>query len=145
MFRNNKQQQKEFSPFEVFSFSYSTPFDIVSTKPIRKLEDLKGLRIGVMESPSVTIIQLLGGVPILLNLSDMYISLQRGMVDAVMTPLPTYRSTKVCEVAKYIIKCNVKVVGAPLVTNKDSYNNLPKDLKAIYDHLSIRGPHRSSL
>jgi len=143
LYGNNKELQKEFSKFKVFSFSDSTPFDIVSIKPIHKLEDLKGLRIGVLDSSSVNIIQLLGGVPILLNLSDLYISLQRGMVDAVMSPLPTYRSTKVCEVAKYIIKCNIKVVGAPFVVNKNSYNSLPQAIKAIYDQFSVEA--RTSL
>ena len=136
LLKNNKQLQKEYTKLKVLSFSTSTPFDIVSIKPIHVLKDLKGLRIGVLDASSVNIIQLLGGVPILLNLGDMYISLQRGMVGAVMAPLPTYRSTKICEVAKYITKCNIKVIMAPLVYNPDSYNALPADAKAAFNAVS---------
>ncbi len=137
MYENNPQLQKEFSKAPPVAFTSSTPLDLVSTKPIHNLADLKGLRVGVLDSSSVKLIQLLGGVPILLNLSDMYISLQRGMVKAVMSPIPTYRSTKVCEVGKYVIKCNLKCSITPTIINPTAHDSLPPDIKAILDKITL--------
>jgi len=138
LFTSNQQIQQEYNKMKVLGFTSSTPFDIVSIEPIRTLEDIKGKRFGVMESASVQIVQLLGGVPVLLNPTDLYVSLQRGMVDAVVAPIPTYRSIKICEVAKYIIKCDIKCCITPETASLNSYNKLPDDIKAIVSEISLK-------
>ena len=137
LYKNNSEVRKDLAGARLFSFTSSTPFDIVSTKPISKMEDFKGMRFGVIESASVKLIEMLGGVPILLALSDLYISLQRNLVDAIVAPIPAYRSLKVCEVGKYIIKCNLKCGVSPLIINQNSFNKLPADIKAVFDRYSV--------
>ncbi len=136
LYDNNPEMQEELKKIHVLSFTSSTPKDLVSIKPIRTLEDLQGKRVGVLDAASSEVIGLLGGTAITMPLADMYMGLQRGMLDAVLAPIPTYRSTKVCEVGKYITKCNVSVSAAPFFMNKKSYEKLPADIKKVIDDLS---------
>lgn len=135
MMANNADFAKEFSAVVPFSFSTSVPIDLLSKTPIKTLEDMKGKRIGVASSTSVDAIKLLGSTPILLPVSDMYMSLQRGLVDAVFLPIPTYKSTKVTEVAKYLTKCNFAVSASPTVFSKKKYDAMPADIQAELNKL----------
>ncbi len=136
LYANNPEMQEELKKIHVLSFTSSTPKDLVSIKPIRTLEDMQGKRVGVLDAASSEVITLLGGTAITMPLTDMYMGLQRGMLDAVLAPIPTYRSTKVCEVGKYITKCNVSVSAAPFFMNKKSHDKLPPDIKKVVDDLS---------
>ncbi len=136
LYDNNPELQNELQKIHVLSFASSTPKDLVSIKPIRSLEDLQGKRIGVLDAASSEVIALLGGTAITMPLADMYMGLQRGMLDAVLAPIPTYRSTKVCEVGKYITKCNVSVSAAPFFMNKKSHDKLPAEVKKVVDDIS---------
>ena len=133
--QTNPYLKKEWRVLKPFTVTTSVPQDILSKKPIRTLEDLKGLRIAAVTSPGLEQIKLLGGIPVLLQLTDMYLSLQRGMVDAVLAPIPTYKSSKVCEVAKYLTKCNLGVMSSPFGFSLKSYNRLPADLKKTWDDI----------
>ncbi|MBB3713555.1 tripartite ATP-independent transporter DctP family solute receptor [Limimaricola variabilis] len=51
-------------------------------KPIMKVEDLKGLKIRVMQSPtSIRMVEMLGGSPIAMGQDEVYTSIQQGVLD----------------------------------------------------------------
>ncbi len=73
-----------------------------SVRPINALEDIKGLRIRVQESQLMTeMVETLGAIPVPLVYSDVYSSLQRGMIDGAENNWPSYESTGHYEVAPY--------------------------------------------
>ncbi len=133
---NNAQLQKELGDVRVLAMTTSTPKDLVSIKPIRTLEDMRGKRVGVLDAMSSDVIALLGGTAITLPLADMYMGLQRGMLDAVLAPIPTYRSTKVCEVGKYITRCSISVSTSPCVMNKQVYDKFAPAVRAEVDKIA---------
>ncbi|MBO4318735.1 MAG: TRAP transporter substrate-binding protein DctP [Mailhella sp.] len=133
MATGNDAFKKEWAAVKICTITTSVPMDIVSTKPVRTLEDLKGLRIGCSSPSSIEQLKLLGASPIHMNMTDFYLSLQRGMVDAIIGPIPTYKSTKVCEVGKYIIKLSLSVSSSPFGISLKSYAKLPDDLKKVVD------------
>ncbi len=51
-------------------------------KPIKTVEDIKGLKIRVMQSPTlIEMVELLGGAPIAMGQAEVYTSIQQGVLD----------------------------------------------------------------
>lgn len=76
---------------------------ILSSKPVRSLDDMKGLKIRVpTSSMHVEAFQLMGASSISMNLGEVYTALQQGVVDALENPLSTLYNGKFQEVAKYL-------------------------------------------
>ena len=75
----------------------------LSKKPIRKVEDLKGLKIRVPNNAiQVKGFEVLGATPTPMPLGDTYTALQQGTIDGLENPLPVLYNGKFQEVAKYL-------------------------------------------
>jgi tripartite ATP-independent transporter DctP family solute receptor len=73
-----------------------------SEKPIRTLEDMKGLHIRVQESELMEdMISALGGTAVPMAYETVYSALQTGTIDGAENNWPSYESEKHYEVAKY--------------------------------------------
>ncbi len=84
-------------------FFFLGPRDIAGKRPIRSLEDLKGLRFRVPESPLyVGMARTLGSTPAPVAFPEVYTSLQTGVVEAAEGEPGTLWSTKWYEPAKFI-------------------------------------------
>jgi tripartite ATP-independent transporter DctP family solute receptor len=71
-------------------------------KPIRGLEDLKGLKIRVQQSDLfVAMIQALGAQPVAMAYGDVYNALKTGAVDGAENNWPSFISSRHYEVAKF--------------------------------------------
>jgi len=55
---------------------------LFSTKPVKTLEDWKGLLTGAISPPAAALIKELGGSPVTIMFMDMYESLQKKVIDA---------------------------------------------------------------
>jgi tripartite ATP-independent transporter DctP family solute receptor len=103
-----------------------------STKPIRNVADLAGLRIRV--SPGkirVDTFQSLGASPTPIALSELYTSLQTHVVDAQENPLLLIDQQKFYEVQKYVSMSDHIWSGYWTLFNQDVWNKIPKDVQAI--------------
>ena len=70
--------------------------------PIETPEDLKGLKIRVMPSPTaINLVRSLGGSPTPVSWGELYTSLQQGVVDGAENNLPSFYSSKHYEIAKH--------------------------------------------
>ncbi len=76
---------------------------ILTTRPIRKLSDMAGLKIRTPNSIMfISTFEALGAAPTPLPLGDVYTALQQGVVDGLENPLPVLYNGKFQEVAKYL-------------------------------------------
>lgn len=126
--------REEFKDYHILSAWSGAPYQIHSSnKELKTLDDLKGLKIGCVSSSTVPQMQALGAHGVLIPTTDMYVSLQRGQVDAVAAPYAFMVSTKVYEAAKYSLTVNLSGNGMPLVINKRVYEAMPEDLRGILD------------
>jgi TRAP-type C4-dicarboxylate transport system substrate-binding protein len=115
------------------------------TKPIRTLEDLKGMKIRTPSAAQSAQIRALGAIPVDMPANQIYNNLDRGVIDASMIPLSAALDFKLIEVVKYF------TVDAPLgrspfllAMNKRRYEKLPASLKKVIDdttglQLSLKG------
>jgi TRAP-type C4-dicarboxylate transport system substrate-binding protein len=115
----------------------SNPSLIISKKPVRKLEDMKGLTIRAPGMVGNTI-KALGGTPAPTPIMEVYDGISKGVIDGVNTPFETLKTFRFAEVAKYTTASwqvgNIYTFYVAM--NKNSYNKLPPDIKEIFDELA---------
>ncbi|GAB6273503.1 MAG: TRAP transporter substrate-binding protein [Peptococcaceae bacterium] len=101
-------------------------------KPVKKLEDLKGLKMRAHSEYCTYWLKALGASPVLISSAEVYQALQRKTIDGVISGGTSYIDRKFIEVAKYPIG-NVFTLYGPfaLVINKNAWDKLPKDIQEI--------------
>lgn len=102
-------------------------------KVIRKPEDMIGMRIRRPSAIAGDIIEATGGSPVGLPATDLYTSLQRGVIDGLSfawSPTGDFRLTELTNA-----HTNIPFYSSALLVtmNKDKYESLPDDLKKIID------------
>ena len=133
-----KFKPKEWDGVQVLWIHANNPSLIISKKPVRKLEDLKGLTI---RAPGRVgdIIKALGGTPAPTPMGEVADAISKGVIDGVMSPYETLKTFKFADVAKYVTAC--WQVGSTycfyVAMNKDAYKKLEAmpDVKAIFDRV----------
>lgn len=138
-YAKEEQAKKDFKDVKILWMWSSADFHIQTiSKPIHKLEDVKGLKLICWTQDNAELCKALGGIPINIPTQDTYLALQRGMADGLLTPIASMRSYKTSEVCKYTTMCSLMVNPMWMGMNKDAWNELPDDIKAIFEKNSGR-------
>lgn len=100
----------------------------LTTKPVKTVDDLKGLKIRV---PNNTIqvkgFEIIGATPTPMPLGDVYTALQQGTIDGLENPLPVLYNGKFQEVAKYLILDGHVKNFTTWICGTKFFNNLSKE------------------
>lgn len=113
-------------------------FNILSAKKhLKTLDDFKGLVIGVDNPSGVALIKALGGSGIVVDFTEDYSNLQKGVIDA-KTLAPQYMLVaKLYEPAKYYTVFHSLGMVYSFQINSDVYNKMPQDVQtALAEELS---------
>lgn len=105
--------------------------NLVTTKPVTKLEDLKGLKIRTTAGPFVPLLESLGAVPVVMGNSEVYDALSKKTIDGVLASWESIDGSRFYEVAPYVLTNTP--FGYSLFTiaiNKGKFDALPKDAQA---------------
>lgn len=126
--------RKEYAETKLFGAWSGAPYQLHTVKkPIHTLDDVKGLKIGAISSAIVPIVESMGAAAVSVPMSDCYLAIQRGQVDAIAAPYAFVVSTKIYEATKYSTTFNVAPSGVYMCMNQMVYDSMPADLKAILD------------
>ena len=111
----------------------------LSTKPIRTVEDLKGIKMRAPEGMVQEVFAAAGASPVNLPGSEVYTSLEKGVIDAAdYTVISTNHAQGMHEFAKYPLYPGFHSMPVIEVSmNKAIYDDLPADLKMILE-VSVR-------
>jgi len=109
---------------------------IRSNKPIRSVEDFKGLKVRMGTKPAQYAVRKLGGRPLTMATSEIYTALERGTLDGaeLATPADDYR-TGVHEITKYnaVPGWHQPMCACGFAINKKSWDALPEDLQELME------------
>lgn len=127
---------KPFSDVKILALFMSDVDNLVTRKPIKTMEDLKGLKIRTIAGPSVDMLKALGAVPVVMPMPDVYMALQKGTLDGVMADWEPIQGFRFYEVAKYVTTNTPFSYSLfTLIMNKAKFNSLPPEAKtAIEKH-----------
>jgi C4-dicarboxylate-binding protein DctP len=127
---------KKLEPKGILGLAYwDNGFSIItSNKPIRKLEDLKGVKMRIQSSKVLeATYRHIGALPQIMAFSEVYQALQTGVVDAVETTPSNSYTQKFYEVQKYLTVSDHTYIGYAVVVNKKFWEGLPADIRAALD------------
>jgi TRAP-type C4-dicarboxylate transport system substrate-binding protein len=113
---------------------------ISRAKPIRSLDDLKGMRMRAPSAAQAKQLEVMGAVPVAMPITEVYQSLERGVIDGAMLPASTITDFRLGEVGR------AWTIAGPLfgrssflvAMNKKKYDALPAAARAAIDRLSGR-------
>jgi C4-dicarboxylate-binding protein DctP len=107
------------------------PYEIVSTKPVRKLADLKGLKMG-LAGPNAIWFTKTGAVGVQDNAGTVYTGLQTGVLDASLAFASLISKGKLTEIAKNYTHLGISSMTWIGVHVSDKwYNKLPPEVQSI--------------
>lgn len=125
---------KNFSDVKILALFMSDVDNLVTRKPVKTLEDLKGLKIRTIAGASVDMLKALGAVPVVMPMPDVYMALQKGTLDGVMADWEPIQGFRFYEVAKYVTTNTPFSYSLfTLIMNKNKFNSLPADAKAAIE------------
>ncbi len=132
----NKYKPKEFADVKVLTMFTSAPANIYAKKPVRNLDDLKGLKLrasgGVLQ-----VLKTLGATPVGMPQSETPEALQKGVVLGAASSLETLMDFKYAELCRYVTIMNGPIYPFAVVMNRSKWNSLPKDVQKVMDDLAM--------
>lgn len=116
-------------------------YALMSTKPVYKVEDYKGLKLRV-HGLTATLLQKFGAAPTSIPGAEQYVALQRGTVDGTVYPVFVLDAYKLKEVIKYVVLPSmISPPTTDLFVSLKAWNSLPPDLRQTIE--SVSGDHQA--
>jgi tripartite ATP-independent transporter DctP family solute receptor len=106
-----------------------------SRRPVRKVEDIAGLKLRVIPNPiNVDWVTALGANPTPLPFPELYAALEQKAVDGQENPVATIKGARLYEVQKYLTLTNHQYNPQSVVVSKRFWDTLPEaDRKILRD------------
>jgi len=107
-----------------------------ATRAIRTVEDLKGMK---MRSPSAYMtkaLKLLGANPVGMPISKLQMSLQKKVIDGMLTPWSAIEDFKFWDLIKHLTELDMYLSPMAVVMNKKKWDSLPNSAKRAIDQAS---------
>ena len=128
---------QDFKDAKMMLFFVCEPFTLhTSKKKVQSMDDLKGLKIRSSGTVQSDMIKALGGSPVTMPITEVYTSLEKGVLDGVVTAYTAMVSFRLYDVSKYSIMAGLTATPMAVAMNKKRWNSLPDDIKATLDKLN---------
>ena len=129
-----KYDPKEFKRVKVLTLFTSAPSHIMCKKPIKTLDELKGLEIRA-SGGAAKVLELLGATPVSMPASETPEALQKGLIQGVLSSFDWLKDFNFAEHLRHETITNFVIYPFAVIMNLDSYNALPDDVKKVLDDL----------
>jgi TRAP-type C4-dicarboxylate transport system substrate-binding protein len=113
----------------VHSFLYT------AEKEVHTLEDIEGLRIRTWGGLGTSMLKALGAEPVFMPLGEVYLAMEMGVIDGLITCPALVMAFKLYEVSRYAVKIPFGCVAEGLFMNLDTWERVPDDLKPIIEEV----------
>jgi|TARA_B100001964_G_C14243072_1_gene606038 TRAP-type C4-dicarboxylate transport system substrate-binding protein len=139
----DKHLGKETGDFHVLLMHVHAGVLFMTKKPVRKMADLKGMKIRGANRTSVLLLQALGVDGIATPLGRIPPMLSKGVIDGVLLPYEIAPAVKMHELGKYFTDLSAPATRMntavfTFLMNKKSYAKLPAAMKKVIDDNSGR-------
>ena len=133
MAMHDKLLHGEFKDVKVLHINNCVMAHLWTTRKVTSLNDLKGMKIRSPGGLQTKAIEALGATPIFMPLGDVYLSMETGVIDGVVTCPALVKAFKLYEVATFAVPTSFGCVSEGLFVNQKFWNKVPEDLKPIIE------------
>ena len=102
-----------------------------SKKPLKAVDDFRGLKVRVHSVALASLVAGLGGQPLTVAFAEVYTALERGTLDAGITGTKPGFGLRWYEVSKYLVGPISMRPHVALSVNKNTWKRLPPDIQKI--------------
>ncbi len=133
LYTSESDIQKEFKDVKVL-WAYMNPaFQLhFSKKEVKSISDLKNTIISAGGATQTNLLRLLGASPEAMPMVEVFLAMQKGVVEGCFLPYAPLRSQKIADLLKYHTNANLMAVSFFVTINKTVWDKIsPEDQKAI--------------
>jgi len=128
-----KEDFEEYGVHYVGPMYWDASLFLISSKPVKSISDLKGLKISSYE-PLIKPFIDYGAVQINVPADELYLAGKTGVVDGlVWGGVTCYYLNSWHEVYPYLLDMSMGNWISPLIFSEDTWNSLPEDIQAIFE------------
>jgi TRAP-type C4-dicarboxylate transport system substrate-binding protein len=136
----NKLHNDKAKAFYLGRLGSGSLFNIFMAKPVKTIEDFKGLKIRT--SPThIAFIKALGSEPVVTSPTEIYTAMERGVVIGYVQPPVVIRDLGLVPVTKYIVFPGFYQPIITVLVNLDYWNKLPANLKTLLTQNMEKAEH----
>src|SRR5918994_2816096 len=104
---------------EGVGFAPIGPSTIITKKEVKKLADLKGMKIRVLASPfQLELIRRMDANPVAMTLADVLPGIQQGTIDGSLSTMTVYTTMQFHDAAKYVLENDQPYINSIVVMSK---------------------------
>jgi len=131
------EMRKEFVKVKPLGF-FTTGLQNICYKgsPPKTLEDMKGKKFWSGSKMTIQMVKLFGATPVSTKLQDVYMGLQRGMLDGALFPIAPAAAFKLTEITNGYTIGNFSAGCQYFAMNLTKWNSLPPDVKKVFEDLT---------
>ncbi len=107
-----------------------------TTKKIETLDDLKGMRVRTPTPAITAMLNYIGATPVGMPPTQIYESVERGVIDGNIMPWGPVGAFKLYEVLHYHLDARINPVAMYIVMNQRRYDSFPPDIRKVIDDTS---------
>lgn len=126
----NEILEKQFNQKLLCLHNY-TAVELISTKPVKTLEDWKGLLVHTISPVTSALVEALGGAAVPRPYPEAYSLLEKGVVQAAITAPAAMNIFALPDVASYMSASYMVAVLHGFSINLDAWDDLPGDIQDI--------------
>ena len=128
LFQNVPELQAEYSDTKVLAIFVNEPGNVYTrSRLIKTLDDFKGQKIRCPMAASAGMINALGGSPVTIATGELYLALEKGVVDGTLFNTANMNDWKLWEVVKKYTEGNFYNLAWFSVMNLKTWNKLPQE------------------
>jgi TRAP-type C4-dicarboxylate transport system substrate-binding protein len=135
----NKGYFKGLNQFKVMGFKGGAPLNLFfGSKKVQTVEEFKGLKMRGSSAPFNAYFEALGASPVAITSPEIYMAMDRGVIDGATSAWSYVLANKIYEVSKYCLWNPPIGIGCPtIVMSKQAWDSLPADIQKIIDQAII--------
>ncbi|MCI5850219.1 MAG: TRAP transporter substrate-binding protein DctP [Sutterellaceae bacterium] len=133
-----KDELLKYKNTPLLSYAVMT-YAATATKPVKKLSDLKGMKVRSASRWHLPILRELGAQPVSVPWGDCVMALQTKVVDAVLSNIDSIRMTKMDETAPNIFVMDKFVNAVPFIItiNSQRLASMPADIQKAFADAAV--------
>jgi len=140
LYQKYPEIQTEFKDVKVLWLHATPPKFLMFSKPVNKLEDLKGLKVAPTGKWGANVAAALGFTAVTINRDEVMMAVQTGVLSGAMagwssSPPGDKGGLSWGEALPYVVETPMGIAPYMMAMNLDKWNSLPADIKKIMEGL----------